>query len=170
MHDEVYRPEAHPAACWFIGGFVAVLGGLFVVSGVDRVAYDPVWLIPQILFGCALVFLGWRISQYYKRDAVTLTGSAMELRPFWSWKKTIPYSEIQALGFYEQDNRAKEYISNPAGRPTRQIVTSQHLVLTLKSGKVRKITLPRYDSTQLIETLQKRSGVKYQRLERQFAG
>ena len=127
-------------------------------------------MIPQILFASALLFLGWRASQYHKRMVLALGQDAIERHPFWSLPKRYKYSEIKAFGFYEQDNKAKDFTKGPAGRVTGAIVTSQHLVLTMKSGATHEFTLPRFNNSAMIAELQRRTGLQYQQLPRRTAG
>ncbi len=127
-------------------------------------------MIPQILFASALLFLGWRASQYHKRTVLALGKDAIERHPFWSLPKRYKYSEINAFGFYEQDNKAKDFTKGPAGRATGEIVTSQHLVLKMKSGATHEFTLPRFNNSAMIAELQRRTGLQYQQLPRRTAG
>ena len=165
-----YTPEAQPLACWFIGGFIGLLGAGLLFTGIDNLEHDPTWMVPQILFASLVVFLGWRVSQYYRRVVFALGDDAIERRPFWSLPKRYPYAEIQALGFYEQDNVAKDYTGRISGLPTGQIVTSQHLVLHMKSGKQHMIVLPRFNNALMIEELQHRTGLQYRCMQRRSAG
>ena len=168
--DLGFTPEAQPAACWFIGGFIGLLGVGLLITGLDKLEHDPGWMIPQILFASALVFLGWRVAQYHKRTVLALRKDAIERRPFWSLPKRYPYDEIRAWGFFEQDNAAKDYTQHVSGRPTGEIVTSQHLVLTMKSGAEHSFVLPRYNNTAFIKELQRRTGLNPKRMQRRRAG
>ncbi|MEL7153265.1 MAG: hypothetical protein AAFN51_05620 [Pseudomonadota bacterium] len=166
----VYTPEAQPAACWFIGGFIAVLGAGLLFTGLDNLEHDPTWMIPQIMFASALIFMGWRASQYHKRKVLALGKDAIERNPFWSLPKRYLYNEIDSFGFFEQDNKAKDFTKSTAGRATGLIVTSQHLVLKMKSGVTHEFVLPRFDNHALIAELQRRTGLQYQSLPRRSAG
>ena len=75
--DLGFTPEAQPAACWFIGGFIGLLGVGLLITGLDKLEHDPGWMIPQILFASTLVFLGWRIAQYHKRTVLALRKDAI---------------------------------------------------------------------------------------------
>lgn len=165
-----YTPEAHPVACWFIGGFICVLGAMLLFTGIDNISHDPAWMIPQIAFACALLTLGVRVGLYHRRKVLTLTADAIQLRPFWWFAETIPYAQIEALEFYQQGNLAKDYTRSVTGRMTGAIVTSQHLTLRMTSGKTRRLVLPAYDNTHLIELLQRRTGLRYTRTSPRIAG
>ena len=146
------------------------MGAGLLFTGIDKLVHDPIWMIPQILFASMLLFLGWRASQYHKRVVLALGRDAIERRPFWSWPRRYKYTEIEAFGFYEQDNRAKDFTKTPAGRATGEIVTSQHLVLEMKSGTTHEFVLPRYDNSAMIAELQRRTGLRYQQLPQRSAG
>ncbi|MEE9375301.1 MAG: hypothetical protein V3V04_03085 [Rhizobiaceae bacterium] len=165
-----FRPEANPVACWLIGGFIGLLGAGLIFTGFNRISYEPEWMIPQILLGVALCFLAWRAANYYRRPAFALTQDAIVLKPFWSFTKKIRYADMAGLGFYEQDNAAKDYSRRVTGVKTGQIVTSQHLVIRLKSNEVKEVVLPRYDNAELIDILQRKTGLKYEKMARQKAG
>ena len=139
-------------------------------TGLDRLEHDPTWMIPQILFASSLLFLGWRTALYHKRKVLALGRDAIERNPFWSLPKRYKYAEIQAFGFYEQDNKAKDFTKSTAGRATGLIVTSQHLVLKMKSGATHEFVLPRFDNSTFIAELQRRTGLQYQSLPRRSAG
>ncbi len=165
-----YYPAANPVFCWFTGGFVALLGAAFGLSGVMEVGHDPLTGITQFLVAVAVLFIAWRIARYPARAVLSLTDDALIRRPAFWRTTTVPFAEIAGLGRFDQHNRARMTTPSHFGSVTGQTVTSEHLVITLKSGGTRTITLPEIVNADLLAELTARTGLPIEEMSARKAG
>jgi hypothetical protein len=148
--DIVFTPEAEPWGCWFVGGFVGLLGLAFVQQGLSRLGYAmdvEGWF--KVFFGLALAFIGWRGIFYYRMKTLHFTNDTFIYRPFWSLPKRIPYTEIESVASAARANKVKVprlVQGRVAGMTeTNRTIMTTRFVITTKTGRQIAFTAPRFD-------------------------
>ncbi|MEM9139518.1 MAG: hypothetical protein AAGB15_06770 [Pseudomonadota bacterium] len=165
-----FTPDAQPWFCWFVGVFIGLFGGAFIFLGFDALSYAPLTGGGQVVFGLMVLIMAWRVGFYYRRIVFGLTDTAILERPFWGLPRTTPFDKIAGFGVYDQANKARVFSADGRSHRTGHIVTSQHLVCEMISGKVRTITLPGFENATLLQELKNRSGKPIEVLPAREAG
>ena len=165
-----FYPAANPAFCWIMGIFIGLFGAGFLFLGINALDHSPLEGGGQALFGLVILFFAWRAANFYRRPVFALTDEAIEQKPFWGLPRKTPFDQIDKLGLYYQTNEAKVFSPDGKSYKTGQQVMSQHLVVTLTSGKSRTIVLPAFDNDALLDDLKARSGKSIEMLPAREAG
>ena len=117
-----------------------------------------------------MLFIAWRIARYPARAVLSLTDDALIRRPAFWRTTTVPLAEMAGLARYDQHNRARMTTPSNFGSVTGKVVTSEHLVITLKSGDTRTITLPGFVNAGLLAELSARTGLPIEEMSARKAG
>ena len=165
-----YYPAANPVFCWAAGIFIALIGAGFVLSGFRQVNHSPVTGVGQALLGAAVLFVAWRMARYPARATFSLTDDALILRPMLWLTTTVRFAEITGFGLYSQHNQVKIITGTQVARATGRTVTSEHLVVILKTGGTRTVTLPGFSNEDLLAELTARTGLSIERMPDREAG
>lgn len=156
METQRYYQQNSKPAVWFIAVFVGFLGLLCLVAFLDRMPHlggDDLALLAfaAVFFGFTFLFLRFSLKPTF-----VLTERELLVRRFFGtlrWK----YEEITAFSFYEK----KFFVRDGKGRKTLDTLITGNLILEIRTGKQKHLTLPGFvDNKGIISSLEQRTGTK----------
>ncbi len=153
-----YYNDSHPLFAWLVVCFVVLFGVGFLLAGIDKLTYAVVEGAGKVLIGLIILAFAARVCVYFFRPALRLSEDSIGTRSIWGWFKLIRFDDIERFGVYEQANRGAAAGGFAAPRRSNVIVKSEHLVCSLLSGKTLTITLPNFDSADILSQLKLLSG------------
>lgn len=151
------RVSANKAFVIFLMVFIGLFAVGFILSGLDRLPYAPLWEWGgQIVLGLGLIYALERIWRYYFLPQVSLTQTHMVVRPFWRPTQRWTYAETQ--GWQVSQQRIE---TNWRGQRLPRPITIERLIRTDKAGRVSRIVLPGFagQNETVLAQLSARSGL-----------
>ena len=80
------------------------------------------------------------------------------------------FADVTGFGSYSQRNLARIITGTHSWRNPGRTVTSEHLVVTPKTGGTRTVTLPGFSNASLLAELTARTGLSIERMADRKAG